>query len=322
MSKIEWRRPQDQIFEAGLDRGVLYPDEGVAVAWNGLISVDDNGDAVIKNFYLDGVKYLSTASARDWKGTLSAFTYPEEFSELVGLSELADGLHADSQLPGRFGLSYRTMITAADYDQKQYYKIHLVYNLIATFSAFANNTLTGTIDPNEFKFNLSAVPILVPQRRPTAHFIIDTRKVNDSILLELENIIYGTEIVDPAMPTIEELISLLQFTGGVVVVYNGDGTWTATGSEDDIRMFDYDTRFRIDNVAATYLEPGLVYQFDDAIGTLIILLDDDDVPFIAVGDDGYTVFTDVDSIYYFDNVGVSVLEILEDEDAIYYIDGP
>src|SRR5436190_7838275 len=157
------------------------------------------------------------------------------------------------------------MITAHDYDQTQYYKIHLVYNLIATFSSFSNNTLVASIDPNEFTFNLSAVPILVPNHRPTAHFIIDTRKVNPSTLVELEGILYGDDDSEPMMPTVEELITLLEFAGDVVVVYNGDGTWTATGSEDNIRLFDYGTRFRIDNVAATYLEPGLVYQFDDAV---------------------------------------------------------
>lgn len=322
MSTLEWHRPQDFIFEAGLDRGVLYPEDGLAVAWNGLISVDDAGDSTIKNFYLDGIKYLSTASPRDWKGSLTAFTYPEEFTELVGLAELGDGFWADSQPGGRFGLSYRTMITAADYDDKQYYKIHLLYNLIATFESFSNKTLLGgAADPNEFKFELSAVPIFVSQRRPTAHFIIDTRKLSSEVLAELEGLLYGTDLTDPELPDIETLTSLLQFSGDVVVIYNGDGTWTATGSEENIKTFNFGTTFRIDNVAATFLEPNMVYQFDDAIGTIVILLDEDDIPYVSVGDSTFAVFQDVDDVYYFDT-GVGGFELQDDEDGVFYVVDP
>lgn len=322
MTKLEWHRPEDHVFEAGLDRGVLYPDGGSAVAWNGLVSVDDSGQSTIKDFYLDGIKYLSTVSARDWKGSLSAYTYPEEFAALIGIAELSDGLYADSQMPGRFGLTYRTMVSAPEVDTKQHYKIHLLYNVMAALNGFSNTTLTSaSADPTEFVFDLTTVPEIVPQHRPTAHFIVDTREVDGVTLATLEEIIYGSDTVEPSMPTVEALIALL-LVGGVVVVYNGDGTWTATGSEDDIHLFDFEKTFRIDNVDATYLIPDETYIFNDAIGEITLSLDVDGVPYLDIAsEEGVVVLQDVDDIYYFD-IGVGGFELLEDDDAVVYVVDP
>lgn len=323
MSQLEWHRPQDFVFEAGLDRGVLYPEDELAVPWNGLISVDDSGASAISEFYLDGIKYLSKVSARDWKGRLAAYTYPDEFSELLGIGKLGDGLFADSQMPGRFGLSYRTMITAPEVDTQQHYKIHLIYNAMASLAAFSNKTLSsGSAVPTEFAFDLTAVPIRVPQRRPTAHFIVDTRAVDAETLAIFEGMIYGTELTDPALPTIEALIELL-LVSGVVVVYNGDGTWTATGSEDDIRFLDpFSRTFRIDNSSAVWIDVNEVYEFTDAEGEITLSIDEDGTPYLDVGStEGIAVLQDTDDIYYFDT-GVGGFELLEDEDAVVYVVDP
>jgi hypothetical protein len=323
MSQLEWHRPQDFIFEAGLDRGVLYPEDDLAVPWNGLISVDDSGSSEISNFYLDGIAYLSVVSARDWKGRLAAYTYPDEFAELIGVGKLSDGLFADSQMPGRFGLSYRTMVSAPEVDTEQHYKIHLIYNAMASLGSFSNKTLSsGSAVPTEFSFDLTAVPMRVPQRRPTAHFIVDTRAVDPATIAELEGIIYGTESTDPMLPTIEDLIALL-LVSGVVVVYNGDGTWTATGSEDDIRFLDSFSRtFRIDNSSAVWLEVNDVYEFTDAVGEITLGIDEDGTPYLDIGNtEGIVVLQDTDDVYYFDT-GVGGFELLEDEDAVVYVVDP
>lgn len=322
MSTLEWNLPQDRIFEAGLDRGVLYPDEGAAVVWNGLTSVDDAGESSTKDFYLDGIKYLSTVSARDWKGSLSAYTYPDKFAELMGVVELGDGLFADSQMPGRFGLSYRTMVSAPQVDQEQHYKIHLVYNVMASMGSFTNKTLgSGSTDPNEFKFDLTAVPVIVPGHRPTAHFIIDTRKADPVALAEFEALIYGDADSDPAMPTVAELTSILNFADAVTIRYNGDGTWTATGSNENITLFDYGRTFRIDNVSATYLVPGEIYEFTEAVGDLTLSIDTDGIAYVDIGSHGVALLEDTDGIFYWD-LGDTSIPIEEDTDGIYYIDSP
>lgn len=261
MTQLQWGLPQDQIFEDGLDRGVLYLDDGTSAAWNGLVSVDDAGSSTTKEYYLDGVPYLSTVSPRDWKGSLSAYTYPDEFAELIGLVELGDGFYADSQVPDRFGLSYRTRVSAPNYNNESNYKIHLIYNVIASLSSFSNNTLTDSISPEVFNFNLTAVPIVIPYLRPTAHFVIDGSKADPDNFSALETILYGDEDTDPALPTISELIDLLPFTSAVEVFYNGDGTWTAIGSARDIHEYSDDSTFRIDRVDATYLTDE-IYEFN------------------------------------------------------------
>lgn len=320
MTTLEWHRPQDQIIEAGLDRGVLYVEDGPAVVWNGLTNVDDKGSSEVKEFYLDGIKYLSTVSARDWKGALTAYTYPDEFATLLGIGELGDGLFADSQPPGRFGLSYRTMINTPGLGET-HYKIHLVYNLMASLSSISNSTLTGTtVDPNQFAFELTAVPVIVPSRRPTAHFIIDSRFADPMALIELEGIIYGTSLEDARLPTVEELMDLLTFADGVVVVYNGDGTWTATGSNENIKMFDFNRTFRIDNVDADYLSPE-IYKFNglDVDLGYILRVDDDGEYYWTMGDGHSNIGLDTDGTPYYDS-GASDADVLEDTDGVPYFD--
>jgi hypothetical protein len=227
MSTLKWNRPKDQTFEAGLDRGVLYlePDErfinGRAVAWSGLINVEDSGSSDTKELYRDGQKYLSVMSGRDWEGSLEAYTYPEEFDQLIGIKELGDGLFADSQIPGRFGLSYRTMVSSPNLNDEQHYKIHLIYKVMASIDTRTYSTLSSSnLDPSTFSFSLSAVPQKVPGSRPTAHIILDTRKIDVETRQTLEEILYGKFGAEPHLPTITELVDLLSFGDTVTIVEN------------------------------------------------------------------------------------------------------
>lgn len=56
MAILEWDKVGERTYQAGLDRGVLYLNDGTVVPWNGLISVEESSDAELKSFYLDGVK--------------------------------------------------------------------------------------------------------------------------------------------------------------------------------------------------------------------------------------------------------------------------
>lgn len=289
MSTLKWNRPKDQTFEAGLDRGVLYLESGQAIAWSGLINVEDSGSSETKELYRDGQKFLVVMTGRDWEGSLEAYTFPDEFNELIGISELGDGLFADSQMPGRFGLSYRTMISTPGMDTEQHYKIHLIYKAMASMESRTYSTLSADgLDPSTFKFNLSAVPQKIPNARPTAHIILDTRGMDSETRDNLEEILYGRFGAEPYLPTISELIDLLSFGDTVTVVEDfyeapealpnrinpdtgvlfayGDskGTWTATGAAKNVFMienpftpkpgeqnWDFNTYFQINNVNAT-----------------------------------------------------------------------
>lgn len=245
--KIQWYRPEDQSFENGLDRGVLYPYGSPAVPWNGLISVEDGGEASVKELWLDSIKYLVMVGARNWKGKLSAYTYPDEFGELIGVMELGDGLYADSQVPDSFCLSYRTLVQT-EIDQKQHYKIHLIYEAVATMTPFTNETLSASGSaPTAFDFDLNALPQPIPKARPTAHMIVDSRKVAPEDMEILEGMLYGTESTAPMFPTIQQLVDLLALGDNITIVDNGDGTWTATGANKNVQMTSA-TGFQINNV--------------------------------------------------------------------------
>jgi hypothetical protein len=296
MPTLKWNRPKDQTFEAGLDRGVLYLEptsdfpEPRAVSWSGLVNVEDSGSSEVKAMYRDGQKFLVTMTPREWEGSLEAYTFPDEFNELIGIKKMGDGLYVDSQVMGRFGLSYRTMVSTPNTDSEiEHYKIHLIYTCMAEINGRSYSTLSASgTDPTTFKFNLSAVPQKIPGARPTAHIILDTRDIDPEVRVTLEEILYGKYGAAPYLPTIEELIDLLHYGDTVVVVENfytapeplpnrinpatgvqfayGDskGTWTATGSTKNIQMienpftpkseepnWDFNTYFQIDNVDAT-----------------------------------------------------------------------
>ena len=59
MSRIEWNKAGERYFEAGVDRGVLYPRTGPGVPWNGITAVaEDSSGGDVETLYYDGVKYL------------------------------------------------------------------------------------------------------------------------------------------------------------------------------------------------------------------------------------------------------------------------
>lgn len=243
MSRIKWGNPEDRIVQGGLDRGVLYPMNKGAVAWNGLVSVNESGSQETNTYYVDGRKFLTTVTPREYTATISAYTFPDEFAEICGIIEAADGLFLDSQIPDRFGLSYRT-----HYGDGQHYKIHLIYGVTAAMSDVQYQTLTGDAnDPVPFEFEIAAVPQSISGFRPTAHVIIDTRNLSDLNIANIENMLYGTYNVEPHMPTIQVLYEMMNFGDIVVIRDNGDGTWTAEGSYKYIDVAE-DGTFVITNI--------------------------------------------------------------------------
>lgn len=320
MAELIWNQPSDKTFEAGVDRGVLYLESGKAIPWSGLTSVEDGGTSDTKNFYLDGQKYLSIVSARDWEGTIEAYTYPDEFGELLGIEEVGDGLFLDSQMPGRFNLSYRTMVSAPAFETRAHYKMHLIYSAMASLGEFTYNSLgDGAADPVTFKFEISAIPQVIAGHRPTAHVIIDTRTLDDTTRAALESLVYGDRFQNASFPTLSQLVDLLHFGEDVVVVDNHDGTWTATGSSKNVRV-STDDHFQIDSVDAVYVSQT-TYLFRGAIDKPIpaLGLEDDGAPFFTTNVGPSNVGEDSESAYY--EEGAFDASVLEDDDGVPYLEG-
>ena len=207
MTRLSWGDLSTRHYEAGVDRGVLYPAIGAGVAWNGLVSVKDApSDTNASSYYIDGVKYYNHQGPGSFAAILEAYTYPDEFMPYDGiLNSLL------TQQPRRsFGLSYRTKI-GNDVDGTDHaYKIHLVYNASASPSKRTNSTLSKAIEAMLFSWSITTVPISIPGHRPSAHLIIDTTSANSQAVAALEDVLYGSDILTPSLPWLAPLIALFE----------------------------------------------------------------------------------------------------------------
>jgi hypothetical protein len=247
-----------RIIETGLDRGVLYPNSGPAVPWEGLTSVDEGGADGAAAYYVDGRPFLFLPKPKEYTANLKAYTYPDEFAVIQGLAEATEGMFLDSQQGDSFGLSYRTLIGNATQGLDFGYKIHLVYNATVTPSGNSYNTLSSSINPSELSWEIQAVPAPVPGYRATAHVIIDTRNMDPVKLAQVEDLIYGTSTTEASLPSAQEIFDILKFGDTIVITDNGDGTWDAVGSYHNIYLIG-DGVFQIDNVNAVDNGDGTFY---------------------------------------------------------------
>ena len=254
MTTLVWDRTGARVYQTGVDRGVLYRRDGVAVAWNGLTSVEEDSTSELKAFFLDGVRYLNSIILSDFSGTLKAFTYPEEFNKVIGIIDVAPGLEYYDQPPESFNLSYRTRL-GNDLDGTEYgYKIHLLYNVIANPETYAFESLKDSSEPIEFSWTLNGTPPRIKGNRPTVHIAIDSRETDGAVLEGIEDILYGTDQSNPSFPSMNDILNLFQSLGVLIIVDNGDGTWQAIDNSNNYITMISSTQFQIDNADATYLD--------------------------------------------------------------------
>jgi hypothetical protein len=216
MTRLNWNNAGERIYETGIDRGVLFLD-GTGVAWPGLVSVAESpsgGDP--RPYYIDGIKYLNLASAEEFEATIEAFSSPFEFREYDGLREVHNGLFAAQQPKKTFGFSYRTRI-GNDVEGPDYgYKIHLVYNALAGSTDQTHQSISDSTEVEPRSWAITTLPPILTGRRPTAHFVIDSRSTAPQLLDIVEDILYGSEGVEPRLPPASELVALFQSEGPVV----------------------------------------------------------------------------------------------------------
>lgn len=223
MSKIEWDKTGEKLYETGVKNGVLYlPDESGAytkgVAWNGLTSIKESpSGAEATPLYADDIKYLELTSAEEFGGTLECYTYPDEFAECDGSAEVAPGVIIGQQNRKTFGLCYRTTL-GNDIKSNEYgYKLHLIYGAKASPSEKAYSTINDSPEAITFSYEISTTPVNVTGYKPTASLIVDSTKVSKEKMTALEAILYGKDAAvesgannDPRLPLPDEVITLLK----------------------------------------------------------------------------------------------------------------
>lgn len=243
MTKLAWNAVGERVFEAGVDRGVLYVGNLPGVPWNGLVSVKESPvGGEITPYYIDGIKYLNSVASEEYSATVEAFTYPDEFEVCQGIVATTSGLLVTSQKKKSFGLSYRSLV-GNDVDEIDHgYKIHLVYNALIEPAEVEHNTLAETTSPDNFSWKIVTKPDDFEGFRPTAHFIIDSRKTTDTLLAFVEDILYGTDTQDPRMPSSDELVYIFLASGSVII----DGGDTI---DEEYAVFDAGTLYDTETVA-------------------------------------------------------------------------
>ena len=215
MSKLVWDKTGERFYETGVKQGVLYP-QGVngtypkGVAWNGLTAVTESPTgAEATPLYADNIKYLNLISAEEFGATIEAYTYPDEFAQCDGSSEIADGVTIGQQSRKAFGLSYKTTL-GNDVDGNDYgYKLHIIYGAIAAPSEKGYATINDSPEAITFSWEVTTTPVSVTGFKPTASLVINSTKVDKTKLTALETILYGATETEARLPLPDEVVTLM-----------------------------------------------------------------------------------------------------------------
>ena len=209
MSRLTWDAIGARYYETGVDRGVLYVGTELGVAWTGLISVSESpsgGDP--RPYYIDGEKYLNLATAEEFEATITALNAPKEFGPCDGQKAIQNGLIVTHQPRVQFGFSYRTKIGNDIQGVDHGYKIHLVYNALAKPAERTHASLSPDTNPATFQWSITTLAPAITGYKPTAHLVVDSRYTDPDILAAVEGLIYGDEVLNPTLPSPDELIEL------------------------------------------------------------------------------------------------------------------
>lgn len=214
MSRLVWDNTGERLYETGVKRGALYPAVNgtypKGVVWNGLTSVSESPSGADANpIYADDIKYLELRSAEEFGATVEAYMYPEEFAICDGSAAVASGVIIGQQTRKPFGLCYRTILGNDTENDAYGYKLHLIYNAMASPSERSYQTVNDSPEAITFSWELTTTPLAVDGYKPTASMIIDSTKADATKLAALEDILYGTENEDARLPLPGEVIELM-----------------------------------------------------------------------------------------------------------------
>lgn len=275
MTALSWGTVGERFFETGTDHGVLYLD-GMGVAWNGLIAVTESpsgGDPT--SYYVDGVKYLDHSNPEEFEATIEAYTYPDEFMLCDGSSQLANGLRITQQRRKTFDLVYRTKI-GNDIDGADHgYKLHVIYNAMASPSSHNYKSTTDSTEPLTFSWKITTHPqkFIDPAFGTMygSHLVIDSRVTYPWAMEAVEKVLFGSDTANAILPRPTDLLKLFVDNALLKIIDNGDGTWTATGPDEAFAFVEHPDAITDDLTDVgffTITEPDMIEDPSDP-GTFI-----------------------------------------------------
>ena len=227
--QIVWDKTSERLYRTGVDRVVLFPQTtggayGDGVGWNGVTKISespDGGDTTA--IYANNGIYLNLVAKENFKGSITAYTYPKEWEACDGSASVLSsksgatpvkGLRVTGQTRTPFGLAYRTLIGNDTAGTEHGYEIHLVYNATAGVSSQDYQTVNDSPEALELSWDFSTLPVDVPGAKPSAHLVISSLTADPTQLKQLETRLYGSEGTAAALPLPGEVITILGGVGG------------------------------------------------------------------------------------------------------------
>lgn len=204
--RLVWDQTGEKFYELGTDRGVIYPQSSngtypQGAAWNGLTGVTYSpSGAEATKLYANNGQYVSLLSAEEVGGTITAYTYPDEFAACNGEAELVAGVRVGQQARKTFGLTWRTFVGNDTDGQEHAYIIHIMYGCQASPSEKAYTTINDSPEAIELSYEVTTTPVNVTNMKPTAYIEIDSRTVSAEALKALEDKLYGTDAASGGSP--------------------------------------------------------------------------------------------------------------------------
>lgn len=242
--KLQWDKVGERLYETGIDRTVLFVMSGSeyqkGVAWNGMTGLDENPTGADPSpLYADNTKYLSLMSAEEFGGTISAYTYPEEFEACEGSVSISKGVNVGQQTHVPFGLSYRTMIGNDTEGQDHGYLIHFVYGATASPSSKSYRTVNDNPDAITFSWEFTTTPVEITKDvggkklKPTATMTVNSTRISEAALKKIEDAIYGTEDDEPKMLLPDDIIEIINSVDTVSAPVSGSPVMAVPTADED-----------------------------------------------------------------------------------------
>ena len=219
MSRLEWDKTSERLYETGVKNGVLYVQEGGAypkgVAWNGLTAVTESpSGAEATPLYADDIKYLNLMSAEEFGATIEAYMYPNEFAACNGECELLEGVSIGQQARKTFGFVYKTTV-GNDVDGNDHgYKLHLVYGCLASPSERPYTSVNDSPEAITFSWEVKTTPVSVTGAKPTSIVTINSTKCDAAKLAALEAVLFGSDEEEARLPLPDEIKSIMEGATG------------------------------------------------------------------------------------------------------------
>lgn len=216
MGKLQWDQIGNRLYETGTSKGVLFVQNETGgysdgVAWNGLTAVKQANDGASETaLYADNMKYLSLTSAENLKGSIDAYTYPEEFEVCDGSNAVNPGVYVGQQTRVPFGLAYSTIVGNDTQGNAYGEKIHIIYNAKVSPSQRDYQTVNDNPTAITLSWNFTTTPVDLSDVSldPSAGIVISKSEVTPAAWTALTDKLYGSATSAPTLPTIQEIITM------------------------------------------------------------------------------------------------------------------